>query len=364
MTDLTHSSLGSRECPTCFSEFASGDHRVRILQCGHSQCTNCIRAQFFNGRITCASCRAIHTYTSIDSIPINYIAEKMKEDIDRLKNQVAMLVDNEAVPLEPKLNKGICKEYGAYKLFWCNEHHVWICSHCSITDHPKGYCEIIPIRKQFENEKVLTKSKIYEELKLLKNTMNEAKHSIDGVNKQTEEEKNNVKKMKYEIETFRKIISDIEKEVSVLNAKNSKLYAIKQDCDKKKSELEKVLTSFHNVSTFNELDAEKIKCVSLINEYENWRKGLEEDKDLSPPFWSISPSSILDLCNTRYNNQCHFIIWTCKIVLSQNMKNYERCTFDLYSLFINIRQQDSVCGRYCHKRNMMLVLTEENSPYE
>ncbi|CAL4211916.1 unnamed protein product, partial [Meganyctiphanes norvegica] len=267
--------MGSRECPTCLEEYDSRDHRVRILQCGHSQCTSCMRAQFSGGRITCASCRATHVYTNIESIPICYIAEKYKEEMD-------------AAPLAPKLHKGICEEHASFKLFWCNKHHEWICTHCSVTEHPRGDCDIISIKKQFDSDKVLKKSKIYEEIKHLDHIKNEATLSIEEkethikkMKDEIEEEQNHIKKKQDEIEAIRLIISQKEREVSVINHTNSKLHTIQQDCEKKKSALENISSSFHNVRTFKELDVENEKCLSRINTYIKWRKGLEEDKDLS-----------------------------------------------------------------------------------
>ncbi|CAL4080787.1 unnamed protein product, partial [Meganyctiphanes norvegica] len=176
--------MDSRLCPTCSEEYDNEDHRVRMLQCGHSQCTSCMQAQFTNHSIRCPSCRATHTFPNLDSIPINYIAENMKEEIDKLKNQNTLFLERDAAPLAPKLHKGICEEHDAIKVFRCNTHHEWLCSHCTVTEHPRGDCDVIPIRKQFEKDKVLTKSKIAKILKNIDDTKSDITFSIGEVDEQ------------------------------------------------------------------------------------------------------------------------------------------------------------------------------------
>ncbi|CAL4071710.1 unnamed protein product, partial [Meganyctiphanes norvegica] len=304
----------SRECPTCLEQYDHRDHRVRMVQCGHSQCTACLRAQFMNGRITCCTCRATHTYQSVDSIPINYIAENMKEEMDKLKNQ-------EAAPLAlPKLHKGICEEHASYNLFWCNTHHKWICSHCSVTEHPRGECEVIAIRKQFEKDKVSTKSKIYEQIKQLLDTKNNVDFSIDEVGKQKKEENKNIKKMKEEMEELKKQIVLKESYVSVLHTQHTKLQAITQECEEKKSKLEKVLDHFDHVSTFKELSVENTNTESLINVIVNWRKGLNEDKDLSQLSKTNLPKMLEHLKKTTNPQEKKTIMNDAKKVLLQRLK--------------------------------------------
>ncbi|CAL4194653.1 unnamed protein product, partial [Meganyctiphanes norvegica] len=146
----------SRECPTCCNLYDSKKHRIRILSCGHSQCTNCMQAQFCNRQITCPSCRSIHICTDVNSIPVCYVAETLFDEIDA-----------QPPPLTPNLYKGICEEHTTYKLFWCITHKQWMCTHCSVINHPIGECNIIPIIKEFENRKNLIKSNINEKLKQL-----------------------------------------------------------------------------------------------------------------------------------------------------------------------------------------------------
>ncbi|CAL4104571.1 unnamed protein product, partial [Meganyctiphanes norvegica] len=263
----------SRECPTCCNEYNDGDHRVRVLSCGHSQCTSCVRAQYSLGKITCAACRRIHAYINWTSIPINYIAEKMKEVIDNLKEENILV---------PKLHKGMCAEHSAYKLFWCNTHNEWICPHCFITSHPKGDCCVIPIGEKLTKFKELMISNLYQEIKHFDNTEREVTLSMVKVSKQAEIKTGQVKKAKEEIENLKKSISRKEKEISVLNAKQKNLNVIANQCNKKKCELEGVMTRLHGVSSFKELDLEDKKITSIISDrYETWRKEVKEKKELS-----------------------------------------------------------------------------------
>ncbi|CAL4072443.1 unnamed protein product, partial [Meganyctiphanes norvegica] len=266
----------SRECPTCRNEYDNEDHRVRMLSCGHSQCTSCMRAQYslVYGQITCAACRRTHTYISWNSIPINYIAENMREEIDNLKEEDVLV---------PKLHKGICAKHSAYKLFWCNTHNEWICPHCYITDHPKGDCVVIPIKEKLTKYKDLMISNISQELNYFDNTEREVTLPMVEVSKQAETKNDQVKKAKDEMDNLKNSISRKEKEIAALNAKQKKLSIIANQCNKKKTELERVMTRLHDVNNFKSLDLEDERYNSIIaNRYETWRKEVRENKVLSP----------------------------------------------------------------------------------
>ncbi|CAL4185159.1 unnamed protein product, partial [Meganyctiphanes norvegica] len=258
----------SSECPTCCTDYDGGEHRVRILHCGHSQCTSCIQAQFSNMRITCALCRTRHNYPDLDSIPVNYIAE-------------TLLGEKDAAPQAPKLHKGICEEHATYKLFWCNTHHEWICMHCSISNHPTGNCEVIPIKKMFENDKESIISNIFKQVNQLENAESEIKLSINEVYKLKEEEIGNIKKIKEEIDKLKKSIDQKERDVAVLNARHSKYVSSIKECKRKKSNLEDLIPHVQGISTFKELDFEKEMCALVFKGYENWKTELEEDKTVS-----------------------------------------------------------------------------------
>ncbi|CAL4146493.1 unnamed protein product, partial [Meganyctiphanes norvegica] len=256
--------MSSRECPTCCHDYDSEHHRVRILSCGHSQCTSCMRAQFANSRITCSTCRTIHTYDNVNKIPVCYIAE-------------ILFGEKDAAPLIPKLNKGICEDHAAYKLFWCSTHKQWICPHCSVIDHPRGDCDIIQIKKQLENDKNVMKLNVSEEIKHLDSTDKEVKLVRDELDKKKKEDENQIKKMKEEIDKLTKLITQKEKDISLVKVKQSKVNTLTQDCKKKKGELENLMTRICDVNDYKELDLEMDKSASIINRFENWKQGLKDE---------------------------------------------------------------------------------------
>ncbi|CAL4125454.1 unnamed protein product [Meganyctiphanes norvegica] len=256
----------SKECPTCYEEYDSEEHRIRIIQCGHSQCTSCMEAQFSNGRITCATCRTTFKYTDFNRIPVNFVAEKMKEDLEKLT---------------PKQHKGMCTEHAAYKLFWCNTHHEWICHQCSVADHPRGECDVISLTKKLENDKDFMKSNLTEEIRHLDNTNTEVKRKMNEFDQKIKKEKDQIKKMNEEIDKLKKSILQKEKEVAVINVKHSKLYKITKECRKKKAKLRKCVTHVKEVNSFKQLELESEKSAAIINRYDNWKQEFEEDKEIS-----------------------------------------------------------------------------------
>ncbi|CAL4127055.1 unnamed protein product, partial [Meganyctiphanes norvegica] len=277
-----HNRMTSRECPTCCSVYDSGNHRIRILSCGHSQCTNCMRAQFCNRQITCPSCRSIHIYTDINSIPVCYIAE-------------TLFGEKDAAPLTPKLHKGICEDHATYKLFWCSTHKQWLCTHCSVIKHPRGECNIIPIIKQLENSTHLIKSNIHEKLKHLDNTVSELKLINVELNKQFQKENGQLKKMETEYDKLTSSISQKEKHLDILKDQQSQLNALAQDCKMNKSELENIVTRLCDVKKFEDLHLENEKSAAIINRF---NKNMEMSRAVQIP---NHPDVLLTLTNNGIN---------------------------------------------------------------
>ncbi|CAL4176096.1 unnamed protein product, partial [Meganyctiphanes norvegica] len=144
---------------------------------------------------------------------------------------------------------------------------------------------------------------------------------MEEFEKQTEEETDQIMKMKEEIGKLKKSISQKEKDVAVLNDKQSKLSAITKECKKKKLALENIMKDLPDVNTFKELDSENEKCDSIVtNGYQNWRNKLEEDKEI-PLSNNITLQDLLAKLKTVTQfEERHSIIEDAKKILQQIVK--------------------------------------------
>jgi len=77
----------SLECPICFDQFAgdvkgaSADLQPRILRCGHTFCTGCLkRIVPRQGSIRCPKCHQLTPFSKIDDVTINFQLRDVLEE--------------------------------------------------------------------------------------------------------------------------------------------------------------------------------------------------------------------------------------------------------------------------------------------
>ncbi|XP_063615660.1 uncharacterized protein LOC134788768 [Penaeus indicus] len=52
---------------------------------------------------------------------------------------------------EPRLHAGACPGHGGFQVFWCRPCRTWLCSDCTIVDHPQGACSVVSLKTALED---------------------------------------------------------------------------------------------------------------------------------------------------------------------------------------------------------------------
>ncbi|XP_047490506.1 uncharacterized protein LOC125040080 isoform X2 [Penaeus chinensis] len=52
---------------------------------------------------------------------------------------------------EPRLHAGACPGHGGFQVFWCRPCRTWLCSDCTIVDHPQGTCSVVSMKAALED---------------------------------------------------------------------------------------------------------------------------------------------------------------------------------------------------------------------
>ncbi|CAL4108336.1 unnamed protein product [Meganyctiphanes norvegica] len=151
--------MSSLECQICCCEFDECKHRPRILSCGHTFCSICLKKLLIEDVITCPNCQNLHAAENVENIKINYLIENLLSPND-LK----------AINLDTGYK---CKEHYYELNFFCETHKEWICRDCTVIKHKpcshsnllswdnETYCQVIPKKERLD----IIKSEKIEEVK-------------------------------------------------------------------------------------------------------------------------------------------------------------------------------------------------------
>lgn len=73
------------DCSVCTEAYDEGDHKPRILRCGHTYCTACIECMVDNGFVECPDCHVQLEGTSAAQFPVNHNILALKKKIEEIK---------------------------------------------------------------------------------------------------------------------------------------------------------------------------------------------------------------------------------------------------------------------------------------
>lgn len=199
--------LEELNCKVCQEQYGNNAHSPRVLTCGHTFCTGCLKI-LIKKRPYCPDCRLIITNEDATSYPVVYILKQLTESIKDINSKVIengilylaedcnIFESHSAVTLNDSVqfpSVGTCPLHLAPQQFWCNTCMLWICGSCSFLDHSSSSsdangCEVILATKQFKNMKRKQLDRIEEQMKELNNALS----VIQNLNKLVIEESETV----------------------------------------------------------------------------------------------------------------------------------------------------------------------------
>lgn len=110
------------ECRVCSNLYNTSDRCPRILRCGHTYCSTCLKTLAGKKGVECPECRKHHKVRLVSAISRNLSMEEVME-------HVGLLAPSEDTA-------GLCTQHKAFPLyFYCRDHETWICYMCRRQTH-------------------------------------------------------------------------------------------------------------------------------------------------------------------------------------------------------------------------------------
>lgn len=145
-------------CPICQEKYNGNQRNPRILKCGHTFCTECLRAIIEESEELplCPDCRTQITAIHVESISICYLVKKIIDSVNELNKNILKENDTHKrdSPLQQKTRipsnvskkevnsklkfHGQCDEHDAPNHMWCNTCSVSLCGTCVFTNSHSG----------------------------------------------------------------------------------------------------------------------------------------------------------------------------------------------------------------------------------
>lgn len=149
------------KCDVCLEKFDERSHKPRNLKCGHAFCSQCCthlaRPPVHNVEwvITCPKCRKTTSTRGADDLPVNYpLLEMLKEDRgttgtarvreDRGSSWDRGIFGNRQKKEQTSPHGGMCLEAQAEVAMHCAHCGLWLCKDCSLIDHKRPECVLVP----------------------------------------------------------------------------------------------------------------------------------------------------------------------------------------------------------------------------
>nr|XP_053652550.1 uncharacterized protein LOC128702348 [Cherax quadricarinatus] len=179
------------DCEVCRLDFNATSNIPRILNCGHSLCTPCLKQILKNNSVSCPTCRSVHSKLhSAGDVPKNFSLIKLIEDNARGNFTVAggskstgsnssknassnwSSTPPKTKEISPHKSKCILTPEVTLSCH-CSKCQVWLCMECGRIDHSSGECFVTPYKETLSEMIQVKKSEAEAAGKNLKESKNE-----------------------------------------------------------------------------------------------------------------------------------------------------------------------------------------------
>ncbi|CAL4230361.1 unnamed protein product, partial [Meganyctiphanes norvegica] len=127
--------MEENECIVCFSRYDDKEQRPRVLHCGHTLCSKCLKTAIRGNTKMCPKCIQKYSALNVKDLPVNFSLENMMKSANT----------------SDKLPE--CAEHQLLVSHRCFTHKAWVCQSCLKEDHSSEACTIITINEQLDIKK-------------------------------------------------------------------------------------------------------------------------------------------------------------------------------------------------------------------
>ncbi|CAL4082097.1 unnamed protein product, partial [Meganyctiphanes norvegica] len=264
LTTVKREQHNPNECPICNRHYnvANDQMRVRSLGCGHSMCTSCIRRMHQRNSVKCPQCRYVHQAESVERIPINFGMESLIQSLKQ--TSLTSRIYDEAYPI---LNAGLCQTHETVKLFFCVNCKMFICTHCTAIDHPRGDShKIINIQEAFS----MKKSRFLSDIECQLIHLTSVHNKFSG----------RIMKLQNAKQGLENVVSQIQETLAGIEKLCTMQTLLKKGFQNMETQLETVKQQAMNASTLDKLSAVEQNSSTMVKEAKNRIKVNENPLEL------------------------------------------------------------------------------------
>ena len=250
-------------CSICFEKYGSKEKSPRVLACGHSLCTNCLRI-IVNRKPECPTCRQdLNVTTSVESIPINLSIKSLIERQNAaFLNKSKSIAENGASTSSSSSlpHNGKCKDHSNYKQMRCMDCKIFLCGTCAVLSH--GTCRVLLISKAINELKRMKLQKAEME-------MNKNFRYIGRFQQIIQETFRYKQDLQRQIESYKKSIQEKQTKVNQLSLDIIKLAScmkVRKQCH---TEFRAIKCKLNSAATFQELE----------QSLDSWSQSIKKIKD-------------------------------------------------------------------------------------
>ena len=296
-------------CDICFNQFGEEFLCPRVLLCGHTYCTRCIK-RLIQDESQCPKCNVKIEQKEVSQVIVNFfVVSQLNKEVTSPESDVGAT----AIPIEKKtikgglLYEGHCSDHSCPNHFMCMNCYELMCGTCVFINH-QG-CETVKVSDAFPRVQVDKTSDLEVQIQLLQQSNEEREKyikklsvSLKDLKESTNKVETNLKdetKLKKETESLLRTLKNLKDEIT----SSDKIFQVLK-AEEKGKELVKNIQVFEekeilNVSIWKEKDHKvSLKGVSRSNVFEFL-------KNSGVKICRVNPKQFLDKV-IKSNNYCPF----------------------------------------------------------